>query len=147
LVRAGAPIDGFGVGSRLLTSSDAPYLDCAYKLQEYAGRARRKRSEGKATWPGRKQVFRRYGSDKRMAEDVLTVEDDVQAGEPLIQPVMHDGARTSRAPTLGEIRAYAQSQLALLPEALRALEGDASYPVRIAPAIHALADAVDRENR
>ena len=147
LVRGGAPIDGFGVGSRLMTSSDAPYLDCAYKLQEYAGRARRKRSEGKATWPGRKQVFRRYGPDGRMAEDVLTVEDDPQEGEPLIEPVMRAGARTSRAPALGEIRASALSQLALLPDALRDLEGESSYPVRIAPAIHALADAVDRENR
>jgi nicotinate phosphoribosyltransferase len=147
LVRAGAPIDGFGVGSRLMTSSDAPYLDCAYKLQEYAGRARRKRSEGKATWPGRKQVFRRYGSDGRMGEDILTVEDDPQEGEALIQPVMRAGARTSRAPRLGEIRAYTLAQLALMPDALRELEGESSYPVRIAPAIHALADAVDRENR
>jgi nicotinate phosphoribosyltransferase len=147
LVRAGAPIDGFGVGSRLMTSSDAPYLDCAYKLQEYAGRARRKRSEGKATWPGRKQVFRRYGSDGQMAEDTLTLEDDAQEGEPLIQPVMRTGARTSSAPTLGETRSYALSQLALMPDALRELEGELRYPVRIAPAIHALADAVDRENR
>ena len=60
LVRQQAPIDGFGVGTRMNTSADAPYLDCAYKLQEYEGRPRRKRSEGKATWPGRKQVFRRY---------------------------------------------------------------------------------------
>jgi nicotinate phosphoribosyltransferase len=147
LVRAGAPIDGFGVGSRLMTSSDAPYLDCAYKLQEYAGRARRKRSENKATWPGRKQVFRRYGPDGRLVEDVLSVEDDAQPGEPMIHPVMRMGARISRAPTLEEIRAYARSQLALLPDALRDLEGEANYPVRIAPAIHALADAVDRENR
>ncbi len=47
------------------TSADAPYLDCAYKLQEYDGEPRRKRSEGKATWPGRKQVYRRYDSDGR----------------------------------------------------------------------------------
>lgn len=146
LVRSGAPIDGFGVGSRLMTSSDAPYLDCAYKLQEYAGRARRKRSEGKATWPGRKQVFRRYGSDGRMVEDVLSLEDDVQSGEPLMRPVMRMGARVSRAPTLEEIRTYARSQLTLLPDALRDLEGEADYPVRIAPAIHALADTVDRDN-
>src|SRR5687768_1130199 len=60
LLSSGAPIDGFGVGTALDVSSDAPSLDCAYKLQEYAGRARRKRSEGKATWPGRKQVYRKY---------------------------------------------------------------------------------------
>src|SRR5206468_13061473 len=66
LVRAGAPIDGFGLGTRIDTSADAPYLDSAYKLEEYAGRPRRKRSEGKATWPGRKQVYRRHGSDGRL---------------------------------------------------------------------------------
>ncbi|MGC1094963.1 MAG: nicotinate phosphoribosyltransferase, partial [Pseudolabrys sp.] len=58
IVQAGAPIDGFGIGTSLTTSSDVPALDCAYKLQEYAGQPRRKRSSGKATWPGRKQVWR-----------------------------------------------------------------------------------------
>ena len=55
---SGAPVDGLGIGTRMDTSSDMPYLDCAYKLEEYAGKARRKRSEGKQTWPGRKQVYR-----------------------------------------------------------------------------------------
>ena len=58
LVSAGAPIDGFGVGTALDISADAPSLDFVYKLQEYAGKARRKSSEGKATWPGRKQGYR-----------------------------------------------------------------------------------------
>ena len=58
LVAAGAPIDGYGVGTSLTTSSDVPALDCAYKLQEYRGTPRRKQSEGKQTWPGRKQVWR-----------------------------------------------------------------------------------------
>jgi len=66
-----APIDGLGVGTSLTTSSDVPALDCVYKLQEYAGIARRKRSANKATWPGRKQVWRRYGADGRMAGDLL----------------------------------------------------------------------------
>jgi nicotinate phosphoribosyltransferase len=55
--RAGAPIDGIGIGTAMTTSSDVPAIDCVYKLQEYAGIARRKRSENKATWPGRKQVW------------------------------------------------------------------------------------------
>ena len=55
-IASGAPIDGFGIGTSLTTSSDAPQLDCVYKLQEYGGRPRRKRSAGKSTWPGRKQV-------------------------------------------------------------------------------------------
>ena len=71
-VDGGAPIDGFGVGTSLVTSQDSPALDCAYKLQEYAGLARRKHSAGKATWPGRKQVCRRHDSGGRMAGDTLT---------------------------------------------------------------------------
>ena len=82
MLQAGAPIDGFGIGTSLTTSSDVPALDCAYKLQEYAGLPRRKRSIGKATWPGRKQVWRRYGSDGRMAGDILSVESDHQAASP-----------------------------------------------------------------
>ena len=78
MLRAGAPIDGFGIGTSLTTSSDVPALDCAYKLQEYAGLPRRKRSAGKATWPGRKQVWRRYGPDGRMAGDVVSLEADAQ---------------------------------------------------------------------
>jgi nicotinate phosphoribosyltransferase len=143
MLRDGAPIDGFGVGTSLTTSSDVPALDCAYKLQEYAGVARRKRSAGKATWPGRKQVWRRYGADGRMAGDVLSVESDAQAGEPLIQPVMRAGARVAPSPTLAEIRARAARNLAQLPEPMRRLEPEASYPVQIGEALVRLAAEVD----
>ena len=61
-----APIDGFGIGVSLDVSTDVPALDCAYKLQEYAGKPRRKLSEGKATWPGRKQVWRHYDANGSM---------------------------------------------------------------------------------
>jgi nicotinate phosphoribosyltransferase len=143
LLAAGAPIDGFGVGSRLDTSADAPYLDCAYKLQEYADVARRKRSEGKATWPGRKQVYRRYDGDGLMREDVLTLEDDPQDGEALIVPVMRSGRRVAPLPSLAAARVRAAAQLACLPERLRRLEGGQRYPVEIAPPLRALAAAVD----
>ena len=146
MLRDGAPIDGFGVGTSLTTSADVPALDCAYKLQEYAGLARRKRSAGKATWPGRKQVWRRFGADGRMAGDVLSVESDAQDGEPLIQPVMRAGARIAPSPPLGEIRAHAARQLALLPEALRSLQPQAGYPVQVADALIRLAAEVDRRS-
>jgi nicotinate phosphoribosyltransferase len=147
LLAAGAPIDGFGIGSRLDTSADAPYLDCAYKLQEYAGRARRKRSEGKATWPGRKQVYRRYGSDRCMREDVLTVEDDVQEGTPLVQPVMRGGRRLAGLARLEAARVRAAAELARLPDSLRGLEPGPRYPVHVAPALRALAQTVDARTR
>lgn len=143
MLAAGAPVDGFGVGTHLDTSSDLPYLDCAYKLQEYAGRARRKRSEGKATWPGRKQVYRQHDAAGRMARDVVTLESDVQPGEPLLVPVMRGGHRLMQAPGLPDIRRHAAASLSRLPEPLRRLESF-DYPVELAPALHELAAAVDR---
>ena len=143
IIRSGAPIDGFGIGSSLTTSADAPGLDCVYKLEEYAGLPRRKRSAGKATWPGRKQVWRRFGADGRMAGDILSLENDDQAGEPLIELVMQGGKRLKPAPTLAEIRARAARDLERLPEPLRRLEPGASYPVEVSEALRRLAAEVD----
>jgi nicotinate phosphoribosyltransferase len=139
-----APIDGFGIGTSLATSFDVPALDCAYKLQEYAGLPRRKRSTGKATWPGRKQVWRHYGPDGRIARDVLSVEADGQAGEPLIEPVMKGGRRMAPSPTLAEIRARTARDLERLPKPLRRLQPGASCPVEVADALARLAAEVDR---
>jgi nicotinate phosphoribosyltransferase len=145
LVGAGAPIDSFGIGTSLVTSGDRPYLDAVYKLQEYGGRARRKRSTGKATWPGRKQVYRHRAAGGTFARDVVTLENDVQPGEPLLEPVMRGGRRLP-APTLEASRKRALEQLARLPAALRALEPAAEpYRVEISPALRALADEVDRQ--
>ncbi|MDJ0639471.1 MAG: nicotinate phosphoribosyltransferase [Paracoccaceae bacterium] len=144
LLAGGAPIDGFGVGTSLTTSSDAPALDCAYKLQEYAGQARRKRSEGKATWPGRKQVWRRVDGAGTMVGDIVTTEDDPQEGKPLLEPVMRDGHRLAPPTSLTAIRAYAAEQIESLPEDLRGLEKAPPYEVRISDSLRALAAEVDR---
>jgi nicotinate phosphoribosyltransferase len=143
MLRDGAPIDGFGVGTSLTTSSDVPTLDCVYKLQEYAGLPRRKQSEGKATWPGRKQVYRSYGPDGRIAGDVVTTDTDRRDGEPLIQQVMRDGRRLAPSPSLADIRARAARELERLPEPLRRMERDAKYPVEIADVLVQLAAKVD----
>jgi len=140
---AGAPIDAFGVGTSLTTSSDVPALDCAYKLQEYAGLPRRKHSSGKATWPGRKQVWRQY-SRGRMAGDVISTETDKQSGQPLIEKVMQGGRRIRPSPALTEIRDRAARNLEQLPESLRRLEANASYSVKVADALIALTEAVDK---
>ncbi len=140
--REAAPIDGYGIGTALTTSSDAPALDCAYKLQEYAGLARRKHSEGKATWPGRKQVYRRTGNDGAMAGDILTLVGDAQPGEPLLCPAMRGGKRVPGLPTLADARRHAAAELARLPKALKELR-PSSYPVTVAPALQALAAVVD----
>jgi len=140
-----APIDGFGIGSGMDASYDVPTFDCAYKLQEYAGRARRKRSEGKATWPGRKQVYRSYGGDERMSGDLLTLDGDVQPGEPLLTPVMRGGRRLPGLETLEQARNRARGQLKRLPEALRSLEPAPAYSVTVSNTLKALAAEVDRE--
>lgn len=146
LLGSGAPIDGFGIGTRLDTSADAPYLDCAYKLVEYAGHPRRKRSEGKATWPGRKQVYRSYGAQgQHMQTDVITIEGDAQPGEPLIQAVMKSGQRLRSAESLSESRERATRQLTQLPEHLRALKNTPPYSVTVSPVLEALAHQADRE--
>lgn len=144
IVAANAPIDGFGVGTSLTTSSDVPALDCAYKLQEYAGIARRKRSVGKATWPGRKQVWRSIGVDGRMTGDVLALQGDRHAGEPLLLPFMRHGRRLAAPPTLADIRKRAAHSLSQLPEALRHLRDGTTLPVAITPGLIALAEEVDR---
>jgi nicotinate phosphoribosyltransferase len=136
------PIDGYGIGTSLTTSQDAPALDCAYKLQEYDGKPKRKRSEGKATWPGRKQVYRGHG-DGIMAGDVLTLESDAASGEPLIRPVMRRGKRLA-LPALDEVRRLAAAQLERLPAHLKRLASVAAYPVEVAEPLKALAREVDR---
>ena len=143
MLRARAPIDGFGVGTSLTTSSDVPSLDCVYKLQEYAGLPRRKYSSHKETWPGRKQVWRSSGPDGRMAGDIVGVDDDAHPGEPLLGIVMRDGQRTGPAPTLADIRDHAARELARLPDGLRSLRPDGAYPVQISAALKRLAAATD----
>jgi nicotinate phosphoribosyltransferase len=147
IIAAGAPIDGFGIGTSLTTSFDAPALDCAYKLQEYAGLARRKRSIGKATWPGRKQVWRRYDADGHMAGDVMSLESDPHEGEPLIKQVMKDGRRIGPKPTLAEIRVRTAHELDRLPQPLHDLDPGATYPVEVADALVRLAAEVDARTR
>ncbi|MFB8829987.1 hypothetical protein ACE0DR_13230 [Azotobacter sp. CWF10] len=145
LVAEGAPIDGFGVGTRLDTSSDAPYLDCVYKLQEYAGQPRRKRSEGKATWPGRKQVWRRYDEAGCCCGDSLMLEGEAGEGQALIQPVMQSGRRLAPSPSLEAVRAHALCQLDSLPPALQDLEPAPAYPVEVSDALRLMAAAIDRQ--
>lgn len=146
LLGSGAPIDGFGIGTALDVSIDAPALDCAYKLQEYAGKARRKRSEGKATWPGRKQVYRYYAPQGEMSHDVVALEDsDPCEGEPLLVPMMLAGQRIHRTRPLQEIRQQTLARYVRLPESLTELETTTQYPVTISPALQALAKQLDDE--
>lgn len=145
LEQNGAPINGYGIGTRMDVSDDAPYLECAYKLQEYAGQPRRKRSKGKANWPGRKQIFRQYTSEGLMDSDCLTLSTPQKAkGTPLLYPVMRHGRRTDPQPDLANSRTHTREELARLPLSLRGLSTSADpYPVIISPSLRALAHRLD----
>ncbi|MFG2546363.1 nicotinate phosphoribosyltransferase [Streptomyces sp. NPDC048594] len=112
LVRSGAPIDVYAVGTRVGTSADAPYLDSAYKLVEYDGRPVMKLSSAKVTSPGRKQVFRRPDGD-----DVIALSDEPgpAGAEPLLRTVMSDGLRLFPPDTLPEGQARLTTDLEDLP--------------------------------
>jgi nicotinate phosphoribosyltransferase len=146
LIAQQAPIDGFGIGTHLAVSEDAPTLECVYKMQEYDGQPRRKRSEGKATWPGKKQVFRTFDAQGKMQEDHLAMEDESLPGEPLLKPCMRQGKRLSPPAPLKQWRTHAARQLDQLPETLRSLKQESPYPVHISQKIRELADRLDQES-
>jgi nicotinate phosphoribosyltransferase len=127
LVASGAPIDAFGVGTKLAVMADVPDLDMAYKLVEYAGKGRMKLSTRKLLYPGRKQVFRQIQSG-RMSGDVIGRFDETLPGEPLLQPLLQGGRLV--APTdLRESRSRLQRELERLPAHLHGLETAPPYPV------------------
>ncbi|HID09249.1 TPA: nicotinate phosphoribosyltransferase, partial [Candidatus Micrarchaeota archaeon] len=125
LLKSGAPIDGFGVGTRLVTAADSPYLVCGYKLYEYEGKPKRKASPSKATWPGRKQVYR-FHEGGGISHDLLALwEETVEGGGPLLRPVMRRGERLGPREPLEEIRERLRKSLGALPprfKAVRAME-------------------------
>ncbi|MBI2370811.1 MAG: nicotinate phosphoribosyltransferase [Deltaproteobacteria bacterium] len=129
----GAPIDAFGVGTRMDVSADAPYLDMAYKLVEYEGRNVLKISTGKETWAGEKQVYRFRDRSGRFGGDVLALRDEPSPSaeaEPLLRTVMKSGRIVEPHPPLTAVRDYCAAQLAALPEEVRRLRDAATYPVR-----------------
>ena len=136
LVRSGAPIDSFGVGTQMGVSADYPYLDSAYKLVRYENRPVMKLSRDKVTAPGRKQVFRRV----RPFGDLLGLhEEPPPAGrERLLEPLMTEGKRRSKRPSLSQSRALFEADLAVLPQGARELRAPKPPKVRSTNALRKL---------
>ncbi|TVT15118.1 nicotinate phosphoribosyltransferase [Amycolatopsis rhizosphaerae] len=127
LTAAGAPIDSYGVGTKMGVSADAPSLDTAYKLVEYAGRPVMKRSPGKATLPGPKQVYRGEPGEP----DVLALRTEPPPeGRPLLTRVMWAGERVGNGHELFDARTRFEHDLAWLPEAALRLRDPEPVPVR-----------------
>lgn len=149
LVAKSAPIDGFGVGTRMGVATDAPALDIAYKLVDYAGRGRLKLSPGKRILPGRKQVFR-IEVGGRAVRDVIAAHDEALPGRPLLRQVMAGGERLAEGRVgLPSIREHARAEIARLPETIQDLApADPPYPVELGPRLRArLAELAARAGR
>ncbi|OLZ59188.1 nicotinate phosphoribosyltransferase [Streptomyces sp. IMTB 2501] len=125
LVRAGAPIDVYAVGTRVGVAADAPYLDAAYKLVEYDGRPVMKLSSAKVTAPGRKQVFRRAGRPDVIA---LAGEEPPESARPLLHTVMRGGRRTGPPDRWQDARERFREDVAALPEPARRIENPEPVP-------------------
>lgn len=145
LIAEGAPVDVFAVGTALTTSDDAPALGGVYKLVEVSerGRVRRvmKRSEGKATWPGRKQIWRVI-ADGTAVRDVIALEEEpAPAGAvPLLEPVMRAGARIAASTPLAALREFRAAIVAQLPTAFRTIDETPDYPVQRSDGLNALSE-------
>jgi putative nicotinate phosphoribosyltransferase len=141
LVRAGAPIDAYGVGTRFGVSADAPYLDTAYKLVVYDGRPVMKLSVGKVSAPGAKQVFRGESGDLVGLRDEPTP----PGCHRLLRPVMLGGRRVAAPEPLSLMRDRCAADIALLPAEARALRGAPPPPVRHTRRLARLAERVRRD--
>ena len=119
LVRDGAAIDAFGVGTRMGVSADHPYLDTAYKLVCYEGRPVMKLSRGKVTEPGRKQAFRRA---RPFGDLVGLFDEPVPPGrERLLEQVMVGGKRRGDREPVSQARARFGADLEKLPAGARSI--------------------------
>jgi nicotinate phosphoribosyltransferase len=156
LVKVSAPIDTFGVGTDMVVSADAPALDVAYKLNEYAGKPRLKTSQGKLTLPGRKQVFRAIGEEGALAGDIIGLANENPKGiasefasspsnvASLLKIHLKEGHRTEPRPTLCESREHFLQSLSKLEQRYKDLDEPDVYPVALS---HALAEMQLNEKR
>ncbi len=140
LLSRGAKIDAFGVGTKMGTSADYPYIDVIYKLSEIGdGQGGytpiMKLSKDKLTLPGRKQVFRFMDRHGKMQKDLIALADESVQEEALLSKVMEDGELTVKLPSLNEIRNAAAESLARLPDKHSKLRDAAPYPVEVSPSL------------
>lgn len=147
LVRAQTPINGFGIGTKMGVSADAPWLDMAYKLVKYDCRPILKLSTDKVSLAGEKQVYRHNDSRGMFVEDVIALREESlpNEGEPLLTKVMERGRILPGSPTLDEARQRFQMEFDRLPERYKVLTNGPTYPVRLSPGLHHLQTQLQRQ--
>ena len=145
LISQDAKIDAFGVGTKVGVSADAPYLDIVYKLVRFRQRNIRKLSTGKITLAGKKQIFRRSGTDGTLQEDVIGLRDDAIAdGNPLLKKVMEGGRRIDQLPSLVEIQSRFKINFARLPETYKSILNKRNFPVKLSKRLEKVQQGADR---
>ncbi|MFO7795006.1 MAG: nicotinate phosphoribosyltransferase [Promethearchaeati archaeon] len=140
----GAPADAFGVGTELVTSSDDPTLSAVYKLMEHNGEPKIKISEGKKTYPSRKQVYRKFDKYGKFTKDILMLEDEEPPKNafPLLVPIMKSGKLIYELPSLDEIKEYRADNIDKLPEKYRQLKQIKVEKLRISEKLDKLMDSL-----
>ena len=150
LLRDRAMIDSFGVGTNMGVSSDAPYLDVIYKLSQIddlEGNAYpvMKLSQGKVTYPGKKQVFRIADRRRAYLKDIIGLEGEKAAGKPLLEKVMENGKIVKPSPSIENLRSFARDNLKALPARYKKLQGKSVYPVLPSEGLKQLAARLKRQ--
>ena len=149
LIAKGARIDAFGVGTRMGTSADKPYIDVIYKLSETQNEKGdfvpiMKLSEGKNTLPGRKQVFRFKDKQGNFEKDQIALAKETIDAEPLLLRVMAKGKLIHTLPKLNEIRIRASENLSKLPSKHKQLITPPEYPVELSESLKDLIQKLKR---
>lgn len=146
LTKRGAPIDGFGVGTKMGVSADAPWSDMAYKLVKYDGRPVLKLSTGKISLPEEKQVYRARDGTGKFAGDTISIRHETsESGELLLQRVMEAGRTVQPLPSLGEVRSRFEEDFASLEDKFKSLTDPPPYPVGLSPSLKRLYHEAERE--
>ena len=150
LLRKGAKIDAFGVGTRMGTSADKPYVDVIYKLCETQSASGEfspimKLSEGKITLPGRKQVYRFKDDKGGYEKDTIALANEKLEAEPLLIKVMEKGRAVYEFPSLNEVRSAAKENLSRLPGKYKKLTGAMAYPVELSKALEDLIERLKKK--
>lgn len=143
LLRKKDRIDAFGVGTKMGTSADRPYVDIIYKMSEKMNGQSHfspimKLSKGKVTLPGRKQVHRLKDQKGNFAKDIIALENEKVNGEPLLIKVMENGEIIYDLPPLEEIRKRAFENLSKLPKKYKKLKDAPLYPVELSSGLQCL---------